>query len=46
MFYETVSIAVIFKFMEMFLLDSSVLLRLVFAPHNYRDTLNLTVVFL
>lgn len=34
------------KFMEMFLLDSSVLLKLVFAPHKCRDTFNLTVVFL
>lgn len=46
LFYEIVSIAVIFNFMEMFLLDSSVLLKLVFALHKFRDTFNLTVVFL
>ena len=46
LFYKVVSIAVIFKFMEMFLLDSSVLLKLVFAPHKCRDTFNVTVVFL
>lgn len=46
LFYEIVSIAVIFKFMEMFLLDSSDLLKLGFTPHKYRDAFNLTVVFL
>lgn len=38
LFYEIVSIAVIFKFVEMFLWDSSFLLKLVFALHKCRDT--------
>lgn len=40
LFYEIVSIAVIFKFMEMFILASSFFLKLVFALHKCRDTFN------